>query len=179
MEALEAGGDVLYTKTEEELSPINYKTQALLTFFFSALCVNDFYAGNYLTGGVKLVASVFLTKATCGILPVVIHFYSINKLRSGEYRDGNGKLIRNPVQISKEKASPKSSSTAYYLTLLSCVGFAGIHQFYAGKPLKGLAMLLTEGGLGFWQLWNVYNLMMGTLTDGEGKVICPPYMVKN
>ena len=42
----------------------------------------------------------------------------------------------------------KSAVVAYLLWCLACLGFAGIHRFYAGKWITGLVWLIT-GGLFF------------------------------
>ncbi|PCI78075.1 hypothetical protein COB21_01810 [Candidatus Aerophobetes bacterium] len=56
------------------------------------------------------------------------------------------------------------------------LGMIGAHQFYAGKPFKGIAMLCTLGGLGIWAFVNNYQLATCGFKDGRGKVICPDYI---
>ena len=46
----------------------------------------------------------------------------------------------------------KSTSTAYLLWLLGCLGFCGIHRFYTGHVVTGCLWLFTGGLLFIGQL---------------------------
>ena len=48
----------------------------------------------------------------------------------------------------------KSKGVAYAFWFF--LGVVGAHRFYAGDTGKGVAMLLTLGGLGFWALIDVF-----------------------
>ncbi len=168
---------------QEELSPIDYKTQTLLTLFFSSLGVSDFYAGNHLQGLAKLAATVFISPFISsffispfvkgGIMPIIV-LVSLIQLSSGQYTDVDGKVIRQVVQLKKEEMSSCDQKIAMILSLV--LGFVGGHQFYAGKPLKGIMMLCSLGGLGIWNAINIYQLATCGFTDGQGKMVCPDYI---
>ena len=51
------------------------------------------------------------------------------------------------------------------------VGFLGIHRFYVGKNGTGILMILTLGGLGFWQLLDFVMIRLGKFKDKEGRTL--------
>ncbi len=51
--------------------------------------------------------------------------------------------------------SGRSIGAAYALWALTLVGVAGVHRFYAGKPLTGILWLLTWGLLGVGSLFDL------------------------
>jgi TM2 domain-containing membrane protein YozV len=171
LEKERAVGKVAYVGSEE-LSSIDYKTQAFLaTFGFVGL--DDFYAGNYSRGWTKLaftMVGTFFLK----IAPVITSMLSLMVLSRGTYADSDGKLIRQVVQLRKEEIS--SCDQTIMLILSSTLGMFGAHQFYAGKPLKGVLMLCTGGGLGIWAMINIYQLVTCGFKDGEGKTVCSDYI---
>ena len=63
--------------------------------------------------------------------------------------------------------SPRSRLAA----LLLCVflGFLGVHRFYLGKVGTGVLMLLTLGGLGFWVVYDIILLAVGSFRDKEDR----------
>jgi TM2 domain-containing membrane protein YozV len=63
--------------------------------------------------------------------------------------------------------SDKSASVACLLCFF--LGFFGIHRFYLGKIGTGILMLLTFGGLGLWQMIDLFLLSFGEMTDGQGR----------
>ena len=68
----------------------------------------------------------------------------------------------------------KNSSTAYLLWLVSCFGILGFHQFYLGKPLKGVLYIFTGGFLGigaFIDLFTMSSLVDNYNTKVELKTI--------
>ena len=158
---------------DKKLSPIDYKTQILLTQFLGKLGVPDFYVGNHLQGLAKLTASsigFFINPA----MPLIITFVSLLQLTSGQYEDAEGKVIRQVVQFKKEEIS--SLDQKIVLTLSCALGVFGAHQFYAGKPLEGVLMLCSFGGLGIWTLINIYQIATCSFADSQGKLICPDYI---
>ena len=66
-----------------------------------------------------------------------------------------------------EQPSPRSRAAALVFAVLG--GFFGIHRFYVGKPVTGLLMPLTLGGLGLWWLVDVVLVGIGDFTDGDGR----------
>jgi TM2 domain-containing membrane protein YozV len=65
--------------------------------------------------------------------------------------------------------SPKKNLAMFLLCFF--VGWLGAHRFYAGKPLTGVLMLITLGGLGIWQLIDLIIIIVGAFKDGEGRTI--------
>jgi len=62
--------------------------------------------------------------------------------------------------------SNKSKSTTFLLCYF--FGVFGVHRFYLGKPITGLLMLLTGGGLAIWWLVDLYRIGAGRLKDKQG-----------
>ena len=66
----------------------------------------------------------------------------------------------------------KSDKDFVVLVLLSVlVGGLGIDRFYLGKYGTGILKLITLGGLGLWWLIDLILIVMGKMTDAEGKVV--------
>lgn len=67
------------------------------------------------------------------------------------------------------EVSPKSrlvtSPLAWFL------GMFGAHRFYLGKIGTAIAMLLTCGGFGIWQLVDFIFAVAGAMKDKEGRPI--------
>jgi hypothetical protein len=68
--------------------------------------------------------------------------------------------LRTPTDISDR-------SRGVALILATVLGVFGGHRFYAGKPVSGVAMILTLGGLGFWWLYDVILIASGSFRDDE------------
>ena len=62
--------------------------------------------------------------------------------------------------------SPKGFVPAIVLCIL--LGGLGIHRFYLGKPVSGIFMILTLGGLGIWTLVDLIRIAVGSFKDGDG-----------
>lgn len=155
---------------KDKISPIGIKSQAVLTILSSPFGMSDFRAGNVGRGLCKLTATV----CTGGGLIPIIDLFSIYRLAIGQYQDSDGKFIRSAVKIKRDEISSKDHEVTLIFSI--CLGWFGVHQFYAGKPLKGLAMLCTFGGLGLWNVYDIYQLATVQFKDGQGKVICPNYL---
>lgn len=65
--------------------------------------------------------------------------------------------------------SDKSASVACLLCLF--LGFLGVHRFYLGKIGTGILMLLTLGGIGIWQMIDLFLLAFGEMTDSTGRKV--------
>lgn len=164
---------------QEELSPIDYKTQASLTMLLGGCGLHHSYAGNHSQALAKLAVCTLLSPfVKGGIWGIrgIIWLVSLIQLSSGQYTDANGKVIRQVVQLKKEEMSDCDQKIALILSIF--LGVIGAHQFYAGKPLKGMLMLCSLGGLGIWYLVNIYQLVTCGFKDGKGKWVCPDYIVK-
>jgi len=166
--------DTKYTPiAQEELSSVDYKTNVLWAMFLGGYGANDFHAGNYEIGVAKIIGLGILT-AYVKIIGVLFSVVSLAHLAEGNSKDSDGKIIRQVVQINKEDISSSDHKTT--LLLANFLGIFGAHQFYNGKPFKGLAMLCTFGGLGIWTLVNLYQVATHDFRDGSGKVVCADYV---
>lgn len=66
-------------------------------------------------------------------------------------------------------ASSKSRTIALLLCLF--LGGIGVHRFYAGKWGTGLIQFFTLGLAGIWTFIDFILILMGALTDNEGRPI--------
>ena len=144
------------------------------------LCIfgaNHFHAGNHEKGIATLAGTAVLHYF--GVVPLVGAFglFSLLHLSEGNTTDSDGKVIRQVVQLKKEEISSTDQKTTLILSLF--LGLVGAHQFYTGKPLKGILMLCTLGGLGVWNVINIYQIATCDFRDGEDKVLCPSYIKAN
>jgi hypothetical protein len=69
--------------------------------------------------------------------------------------------------MTTTETSDKSRGVA--LVLAGILGIFGGHRFYAGKPVSGVLMVCTLGGLGLWWLYDVILITAGAFRDEEGK----------
>ena len=63
----------------------------------------------------------------------------------------------------------RSVGVAYGLWALCIVGVAGIHRFYAGKPITGIIWLLTWGLLGIGLVIDLF-LIPGMIEDANRRL---------
>ena len=61
----------------------------------------------------------------------------------------------------------RSVGAAYGLWALCLVGVAGIHRFYAGKPITGIIWLLTWGVFGIGSLIDLF--LIGGMIDRKNR----------
>ena len=170
----EKAGGMAVQLNPGRLSSIDYKSQVMFTLFLGGLGVPDFYAENYLQGLAKLTLFLFIGQFAKGLPMLMVITFSLINLSQGTYADAKGKLIRQSVQLKKEEIS--SCDQKITLILCSLLGWLGAHQFYVGKPLEGVLMLCSLGGLGIWAIINTYQLATCSFKDGQGKTICPDYI---
>lgn len=57
------------------------------------------------------------------------------------------------------------------LLLSSVLGLFGIHSFYVGRTRRGIAQLVTLGGLGVWAMVDWFVILFGKFKDMDGKVL--------
>lgn len=71
------------------------------------------------------------------------------------------------------KAAPSGQGKAKQTTLIlagapMAFGLAGIHRLYTGHIFTGLLQLVTMGGCGIWQIWDIIQIVTGKFTDADG-----------
>ncbi len=47
----------------------------------------------------------------------------------------------------------------------------GGHRFYTGHTGTGVLQLLTGGGCGLWQLWDIIQIFRGQFLDANGNTL--------
>jgi TM2 domain-containing membrane protein YozV len=71
--------------------------------------------------------------------------------------------------IEPTDTSDRLRGVALILNIL--LGVFGGHRFYAGKPLSGVLMAVTFGGLGLWWLYDLILIASGSFRDGDERLI--------
>ena len=69
--------------------------------------------------------------------------------------DQNAAATRLGIEASKVSDKSLIGATIAVVT----VGFLGVHRFYTGRPISGIFMILTLGGLGIWFWWILFCLL--------------------
>jgi hypothetical protein len=67
----------------------------------------------------------------------------------------------------RDRTDISDRSRGVALILAAVLGVFGGHRFYAGKPVSGVAMILTLGGMGLWWLYDVILITSGAFRDDE------------
>ena len=62
-------------------------------------------------------------------------------------------MKRNEIQTER-----KSQLITYLMWGLGFVGISGMHRLYLGQYGRGLALMLTFGGFGIWQLLDIASI---------------------
>ena len=65
----------------------------------------------------------------------------------------NAASTRLGIEASQVSDKPLIEATIAVVT----DGFFGVYQFYTGRPISGIFMILTHGGLGIW--WILARLL--------------------
>lgn len=115
-------------------------------------------------------------KAQLGRTNHVAHYYGSSIEPSTQVNTVNLELAKTKELLRegiKLLGVNQSSTKSFAVTALLCLfgGIFGLHRFYAGKPLTGLLMLCTLGGLGIWKLIDLVMIVTGSFEDSEGKII--------
>jgi TM2 domain-containing membrane protein YozV len=65
------------------------------------------------------------------------------------------------------------SNKNWLLTFILCLfwGALGLHSFYVGRIGRGIAQILTFGGLGIWVIIDLIIIVCGTFKDSDGNEI--------
>jgi hypothetical protein len=58
--------------------------------------------------------------------------------------------------------------------VLSVFGIFGLDRFYVGRPLLGVAKLLTSGGFLVWWIADLALVLSGKMKDGDGRSVRKP-----
>ena len=72
-------------------------------------------------------------------------------------KEQNAAATRLGIEASQVSDKSLIGATIAVVT----VGFLGVHRFYTGRPISGIFMILTLGGLGIW--WILFCLLLKIL----------------
>lgn len=72
-----------------------------------------------------------------------------------------------PTELDPTQISKKSNIAALLLCIF--LGTFGAHRFYVGKMGTALLMLITLGGFGIWNLFDLIIISCQDFRDIEGK----------
>ena len=72
-------------------------------------------------------------------------------------KEKNAVSTRSEIEASQVSDKPLIGATIAVVT----VKFLGVHRFYTGRPISGIFMILTLGGLGIW--WILFCLLLKIL----------------
>ena len=86
-------------------------------------------------------------------------------------KEQNAAATRLGIEASQVSDKSLIGATIAVVT----VGFLGVHRFYSGRPISGIFMILTLGGLGIWVLVDFILLITENFTDSNHKRIVWPY----
>ena len=75
------------------------------------------------------------------------------------------------TSVDKDNNSPNDEPKEWLVTLLLSffLGVLGIHRFYTGHTMTGLAQLLTVGGCGIWAFIDFIMILLGNFKDAQGR----------
>ena len=85
-------------------------------------------------------------------------------------REKNAAATRLGIEASKVSDKSLIGATIAVVT----VGFLGVHRFYTGRPISGIFMILTLGGLGIWVLVDFILLITENFRDSNHKRLVWP-----
>lgn len=71
--------------------------------------------------------------------------------------------------VNGAAAGKSKLATMLLCTVPAAFGFCGVHRFYTGHIMIGVAQLLTFGGCGIWQLIDLVSILTGKFKDGSGQ----------
>ena len=92
----------------------------------------------------------------------------------GEMHDEADVCVHCGCSVTKKNTSTNILDTggekSGMIALILCffLGIFGVHRFYSGHILIGLAQLVTGGGCGIWFLIDFVMILIGKYTDSEG-----------
>ena len=86
-------------------------------------------------------------------------------------KEKNAASTRSGIEASQVLDKPLIGATIAVVT----DGFFGVYQFYTGRPISGIFMILTHGGLGIWVLVDFILLITENFRDSNHKRLVWPY----
>ena len=72
-----------------------------------------------------------------------------------------------PVDNNSANDEPKEWLVTLLLSFF--LGVLGIHRFYTGHTMTGVAQLLTIGGCGIWAFIDFIMFLLGNFKDAQGR----------
>ena len=84
-------------------------------------------------------------------------------------KEQNAAAIRLGIEASQVSDKSLIGATIAVVT----VGFLGVHRFYTGRPISGIFMILTLGGLGIW--WILFCLLLKILETQITSALFGPF----
>ena len=144
-----------------EKSDKKFVVTVLLGLFLGILGAHRFYVGKTLSGVLML-----LTLGGLFIWAIIDNIM----IALGKFTDSKG---RKMVMTSEEASGVEVSDKKFGPTILLVMflGLLGAHRFYVGKPVTGVLMLLTLGGLGIWLFIDQIMIALGQFKDSKGRKI--------
>lgn len=86
-------------------------------------------------------------------------------------KEQNAAATRLGIEASQVSDKSLIGATIAVVT----VGFLGVHRFYTGRPISGIFMISTLGGLGIWVLVDFILLITENFRDSNHKRLVWPY----
>lgn len=81
-------------------------------------------------------------------------------------------------QILQELSKYSEKTTIGTLLLCACLGVGGVHRYVNGKIGSGLLYTCTAGVFFLGWISDIFKIASGRFTDGKGKIINTPQVVK-
>ena len=86
-------------------------------------------------------------------------------------KEQNAAATRLGIEASQVSDKSLIGATIAVVT----IGFLGVHRFFTGRPISGIFMILTLGGLGIWVLVDFILLITENFRDSNHKRLVWPY----
>ncbi len=86
----------------------------------------------------------------------------------GENLENTTVVFQNNSENYYGPRSSYSRGLALLLSLIGCIGIAGIHRIYVGKIGTGILWILTGGCFGIGTLIDVIMIVVGSFKDADG-----------